>query len=875
MTFRRKRDEDLDDEIASHLRMAARDVGEAAARREFGNVGLVKEVTREMWGFASRDAFWQDLRYALRTLWKNPGYTLIAILSLALGIGANTAIFSLIDSIMLKALPVHNPQELISIGEPSSIGNVQGGSGGDVNIFSYPFYKRFRAESSIFEDVYATGPSKRLNVGESAEHPLARFVSDNYFSVLGVAPWLGRSFSKGELPVAVISYTYWERYFQKDTQAVGRTLRINGVTFTVIGVMPREFFGDIVGYQTDIWFPIEAQPLANPGRNYLSDAKTQWLLLMGRLKPGVSLAQAASVTNTTGLHLLREQDPSASVDDIKVLMSRRIPVQPAAGGFSRIRHSFSKPLYLLMVLVGLVLLICCVNVANLQLARATSRAREIGLRLAIGASRFRLLRQWMTESLALAAMGGIAGLLFAVLVGHLLLGLVARNNRVPLDFQLSGTTLLFTLALCLVSSLLFGLAPALHATKASVASNLNESKSGRSHGGARRLEKGLVVFQIVLSWVLLFGSGLFIRTLQNLENIDVGYKRDQLIVAELDPVASGYHDQRLIQLGASLSDKLRSAPGIRNASVSENGLFSGTESMSGVSVQGFTPRNNDDQICHSDRVGPHYFETIGTPLLAGRAIEPRDLNSTSRVAVVNESMARFYFPGISPIGRTFSSDDGKTWMTIIGMVRDAKQNNLRDPAARRYYLPFALHDDEAITSIKVELRSYLPAADSEKLIRSQIRSLDPNLQINSISSAQTLIDDDLVEERLIAKLSGSFSLLALVLAGIGLYGVMSYLTQRRVTEMGIRMALGASRGSVIGMVLKDTMTVTAAGLVLGVVAAAFLGKLVSSSLYGIAEFDPLSAVMASVSMTAAAFLAGWLPARRASRVDPMVALRTE
>jgi len=377
----KKRNQDLDEEIASHMKMAARDMGDEAARREFGNVSLVKEVTRQMWGFAVFGALMQDLRYTLRTLRKNPGYTLIAVLSLALGIGANTAIFSLIDSILLKSLPVQHPEELVSIGDTAAIGNVQGGSGGDVNIFSYPFYQRFAAENSVFTCVYATGPSKRLNLQDSAEHPLGRFVSHNYFSVLGVSPLLGRAFSQGELPVGVISYAYWERYFQRAPDVIGRKLRINGVSFTVIGVTPREFFGDIVGYQTDIWFPIEAQPLANPGRNFLHDSKTQWLLLMGRLKPGVSLAQAAAVSNHVGLQLLKEQDSGATVDDIKVLMTRRIPVQLAAGGFSRIRHSFSKPLWLLMILVALVLLICCVNVANLQLARAASRAREIGLRL--------------------------------------------------------------------------------------------------------------------------------------------------------------------------------------------------------------------------------------------------------------------------------------------------------------------------------------------------------------------------------------------------------------------------------------------------------------------------------------------------------------
>ncbi len=875
MGFWRKRDQDLDDEISSHLRMAASDRGEEAARSEFGNVGLVKEVTREMWGFASWEALVNDLRYALRVLGKNPGYALTAILSLALGIGANTAIFSLIDSIMLKSLPVQNPAELVSIGDPAAIGSVHEGDARNVEIFSYPFYKLFREQNGVFKSVYATGRSERLNLEGSSERPLARFVSDNYFSVLGVSPLLGRTFTSAAEPVVVISHAYWQRHFQQAPDVIGRKLRINGASFTVIGVTPREFFGDIVGYQTDIWLPIEAQPLANPGRNYLNDPKTQWLLLMGRLAPGVSPAQASTVTNTIGLGILKEQVHSDSPPGKNDFLDReRIPVQPAAGGFSRIRRNFSKPLFMLMALVGLVLLICCTNVANLQLARAASRAREIGLRLAIGASRPRLLRQLMTESLALSAAGGVAGLFIASWVGHLLLGLVARDNRLPLDFRLSGTTLLFTVALSVTASLFFGLAPALLATKASVASNLKESKSGRSHSGAQRFEKGLVVFQIVLSWVLLFGSGLFIRTLQNLENSDIGYRRDQLIVVELDPVASGYQGDKLIQLGRRLLDKLEGVPGIERATISENGLFSGTESTSGLMVEGFTPHSDSDKEAHSDRVGPGYFETIGTPILKGRGIESRDMEAAP-VAVINESMARLYFPNVNPLGRHISVDDGKAWMTIVGVVGDAKQNSLREPAARRFYSQFMLSERDPIGSMRLEFRARGSKSQAEALIRRQIGSVDPNLQIQSISAAQSLIDDDLIQERLIAKLSGSFSLLALVLASIGLYGVMSYLTQRRTTEMGIRMALGASRSNVVGMVLKETMLVTAAGLVIGAVVAAFLGKLIEGTLYGVAAFDPLTAGVASVTILAAALLAGWLPARRASHIDPMAALRTE
>lgn len=875
MAFWKRREHDLDEEISSHLRMAAGDIGEEAAQRQFGNVALVREVTRQMWRFSSWEPFLQDLRYALRILGRNPAYTLIAILSLALGIGANTAIFSLIDSIMLQSLPVVHPEQLVSIGDPTSPGHVQGGTLGDGSVFSYPFYLRFREHNAIFSGVYATGRSERLNIDQSDEHPLARFVTSNYFSVLGVSPLLGRTFTESEQPVVVISYAYWARHFQRAMDVVGRDLRVNGASFTIVGVTPPGFFGDIVGYQSNLWFPVQAQPLANPGRNYLKDPKTQWLLLMGRLNSGVSLAQAAAAANSLAHAILKEQITSPTPATARELAAKKIRVQRAAGGFSRIRHTFAKPLFVLMFLVALVLLICCTNVANLQLARAISRTREIGLRLAIGASRYRLLRQLMTESLVLALAGGLAGLLVALGVARLLLGLVARDHRLPLDFQLSSTTLLFTLALSIAACLFFGLAPALYATRTTVASNLRGSRTGRSHSGTPRVEKGLVVFQIVLSWVLLFGSGLFIRTLQNLQNSDVGYVRDSLFVVEIDAVGSGYNGDRLIQLSKRLLGALQNSPGIRSATVSENGLFSGTESASGVMVPGFVPRSDDDKVSHADRVGPGYFETIGTPILAGRGIEPRDMENGPQVIVINEAMARFYFPNANPIGRRVSLDDGKTWVTVVGLVRDAKQNNLRDPAARRFYSQFVSSKDDPIGSMRLELRGQTAAGLSENLIRQRIRNVDPNLQIESISSAQALIDDELLQERLIAKLSSYFSLLALFLAGIGLYGVMTYLTQRRTTEMGIRMALGASRGGVIGMVLKETLLVTALGLAIGMIASAFLSASISSSLYGVAAFDPLTATAASCAIVAAAFLAGWLPARRAAHVDPMVALRIE
>ena len=878
MFFNRKRkDDELAEEIASHLRMAERDSSADAARREFGNVGLVKEVTREMWGWSAWERFWQDVRYAVRVLLKNPAYALTAVLSLALGIGANTAIFSLIDAIMLQSLPVKNPQELVSLGDPTATQSLSQGSGGNSRLFSYPFYKRFRAQNGVFADLYASGRSERIDLKDDAEHPHARFVSDNYFNVLGVSPSQGRAFLPEDRETVLISYDFWQRHFSGASNIAGRKLTINRRDFTVIGIAPPGFHGDIVGYEIDLWLPIEVQPEANPGHDYRNEANSFWLQLMGRPKPGVSLAQISTVLNTVGNAIIKEQaGPITLPDDLKKIARQRISVQSGAAGFSRIRHSFAPMLKILMTLVALVLLISCANVANLQMARAVSRGREMGLRLAIGAGRHRLVRQLLTESLVLAAAGGVTALLFGYWISRLLLQFTAHQNRLPLEPHLSGTALLFTAAVSLVAVLLFGLAPALFATKGGVAAHLKETKTGRSKGNGQRFEKGLVALQIVLSLVLLYGSGLFIRTLQNLEKSNVGYRRENLLIAKLDPWAAGYKSTQLNTLAQNLASALHAIPGIAGVSFSENGLFSGTESGVENSVEGFTPRSPEDMLNRSDKVGPNYFSTIGVPILAGREIGPQDTPEGPKVAVVNEALARFYFNQRDPIGRHIADPDGKHPVTIVGVVGVAKESDLREPAARRLYTPFLQsREDEPVDAFHLEIRTLAGPGAIEASVRQAIHQVDGNLLEPSIEWAQTLIEEDLEQEKLIAKLSGFFSLLALVLAGVGLYGVMSYLTARRTTEVGVRMALGASRASVIKLIFRDALAMAAIGLAAGAACTFAVGKLTASALYGVEAFDPLTIAGASGIIFGAAFLAVWVPARRASRVDPMVALRSE
>ncbi len=895
------RERDLDQEIESHLQMAIgdrlergepADMAAVSARREFGNTGLVKEVTRDMWGWASLERLRQDIGYAVRILRKSPGFASVAILSIALGVGANTAIFSVIDAVMLKALPVRNTNQLLIVGNPTRVGERSAGSG-RTDIFSYPFYERFRNSNAVFSDVYASGRSEQLDVsfgsgpapGSATHQPRGRFVTGNFFSVLGVPALVGRTFTEPETrvpaaaPVVVISYGYWQRQFARNPAIVGQTLTINQSRFTVLGVTPPEFFGDIVGAPTDIWIPITMEAQANPGHDYLKAARVSWLMLMGRLKPGVTEQQAVARVKVLVPQILKDQFQSIdSPEGLREMLSQKVEVSSGARGFSRLRAKFSMPLMTLMGIVGLVLLICCSNVANLQLARAVSRGREMGLRIAVGAGQARLVRQLLTESLLVAFAGGTGGLLLAWWGSLLLVRLESQSSVLPVDIHFDARVLLFTALVSMAAGLIFGLAPAWKTTQLDVVSSLKTSKSGPADRFTRAFGKLLIVAQTVFSVVLIVLAGLFIRTLRNLENIDVGYNRGGLLLAEIDSVAGGYKDAQVSQLTRNIIERLKQIPGVEAVSVSENGLFSGTDSSSDAQVEGFTATQEADRVNNADRVGPNYFQVVGTPVLQGRGIGPEDTETAPKVVVINEKMAHFYFPNGSPIGRHIFNGDGKDRVafTIVGVVRDVKQNELRGVTPRRYYTSYFQHrDQDPIESINFEIRSRPGAGNIAESVRRTITAVSPRLPILDIKSADDLIGSELTQERVIAKLSGFFGALALTLAAIGLYGVMSYITARRRMEIGIRFALGAPRSNVMGMVLKDTLVLVAAGLAIGILASAFLAKLFASGLFGLAAFDPLTSISAACVTTAAAALAAYLPAWRASRVDPMVALRDE
>jgi predicted permease len=895
-------DRDLEDELRFHLEMKTEENLEAGthpseartqAVRQFGNRTTLKEISREMFGFGSLEILARDLRYGVRTLRNSLGFTATIIVTLALGIGANTAIFSLINAVMLRSLPVAAPAQLVSVGDPSRTGSLSNGSPA-IDVFSYPLYKKVRERNEVFTDVLASGRTGRLDVsvdgfqkpetGADGETARGRLVSANYFDVLGVRPLLGRTFgpeedrAPGASAVVVISYNYWQRRFAANAGILGTQIRINGTKFTILGVGPRDFFGDAVGISTDVWIPLMMQAQVNPGTFFLDKTGTSWLLLMGRLKPGASVGQARASLNILVQNLFKEAEGSKiSEGRLREIREMNLQVEPGGRGFSALRKRFSQPLLILMGLVGLVLLIACTSVANLLLARASSRQKEIGMRLTLGASRVRLIRQLLTESILLAALGGAAGILFAWWSASILLRFASSDPTapLPLDVRPDPSTLLFTAGVAIFTGFMFGLVPALRATHHALWPALKERNPSLARGGARwNLGKTLVIAQVALSLLLLVGAGLFARTLRSLETIDVGYRREGLVMLGVDPIGSGYMGPRAVQACRGLLATLQATPGVRAAAVSENGIFSGTESSTGgLMVEGYRLSDDRDRVDHYDRVGPHYFGTVGIPLLKGRDFDERDEDQGLKVAVINETMANFYFPRADPLGKHLTT--GQVAYTIVGVSRDARDHELKEAPPRRFYTPYLEDPKNPIDGFNFEIRTTRDAASAIPGIRAAVREFDRNLKIESLATAASMIDKTVSDERLIARLSELMGALALLLAATGLYGVMSYATSRRSGEIGLRMALGANRGTVVWMVLSEALLLALVGVAVGIPAALGAARLVQRNIVGLSTGDPLVLCTAAAIMIATAVMAGLLPAARASRIDPMTALRQE
>jgi len=819
-----------------------------------------------------------DLRYGLRMLRKSPGFTVVAVLSLSLGIGANTAIFSLLDAVLLKMLPVQNPEQLVVINTA--------GPKGSSNDYSYPVFERFRDQQQIFSGVFAASNTDKLSIkvnapGNSAEpEPVGgKLVSGSYFSVLGVKPIIGRAFTTeedrvpGGHPVAVISYGYWQRRFGRNPAVVGQTFTLNDTSFTIIGVTPPEFFGEVVGDAPDLWLPTMMQPQVQPGRNFLKIRFVTWVTLMARLKPGVSFQQAQADLNVIFQRLQSEEDTSQMLPQRRQeFLARRISLTSGGKGLSELRARFSEPLRILMVVVGLVLLIACANVANLLLTRAAARQKEIAVRLALGASRLRLVRQLLTESVLLAVAGGLGGLLFAFWGGDVLLTLVSTGTApISLDLHPDIRILAFTGAVSLLTGILFGLAPALRATRVDLTPALKDSARSLSGGSGRyRLGKVLIVVQVALSLLLLIGAGLFIRSLRNLKSLDAGFNRENVLVLSIDTAAPRYKEPQLKNLYRQLLERINALPGVHSASLAFQVFRGGNMGICCISIQGAPPLPEADRRVAGDIVGPKFFETIGTPLLAGRDFNLQDNENAQKVAIINEAAAGYYFSNESPLGRRF------VWLNneieIVGVVKDAKHRGLREQTPRMFYIPLFQHGTQPNL---LALRTEGNPASMIAAVRRVIQEVEPKLPITEVSTLAAHVDASLIQDRLIALLSSFFGVLALLLSCIGLYGVMSYTVSRRTNEIGIRMALGAQPGNVRWMVLRETLLLVLIGVAIGLPAALAVTRLVTSLLFGLTPTDPLAITLATLLLLAVAAVAGYLPARRASRVDPMIALRYE
>jgi predicted permease len=869
----------------------APEVARRTALLELGGKQQVKEQVREVSAGHFLETLGQDLRYALRMLRRNPGFAIVAVLSLALGIGANTAIFSLIDAVLLKMLPVKNPEQLFFL---ERSGGAPLGPKRSSNL-SYAFFEQLRAQHEALAGVCTSFGGPRINVGVDgkAEVADAQRVSGNFFAVLGVNALLGRTITEednkvpGAHPVVVISYNYWQRRFAGDPAIIGKSLALNGHPFTIIGVTPPDFFGITVGESTDLWTPTMMYAQLRPGESIEEYFNRPLSLVLARLKPEVTEQQARAMLTVSLQHsLMAASGSELSPENQQSLRQQSIVLTPASQGLSSLRAQFSEPLRILMLVVGLILLIACANVANLLLARATARRREIAVRLTLGAGRLRLIRQLLTESMLLAVAGGALGLLFARWGSSFLLALVGSGrNPVFLNLMLDTRVLGFTVAASLLAGILFGLAPAWRATRVDLTPKLKDSAYSAGDGARLGMGKALVVTQVALSLFLLIGAGLFVRSLGKLKSLDAGFKRENVLLVSTDPRLIGYQGRQIGDLYQRILERIKAIPGVRSAGRSREGLLSGNVNLSigSIYVQGRPDGSHENmrtgaasnltRICE---VGPEYFETVGMTILRGRSFNAHD-NGKSRqaVAIVNETFARHYFGGEDPVGQRFGHGAERSGqIEIIGVVKDAKYDTLREEAQPTYYVSnLQFTGDWRETTFQI--RTVAEPAQIITEVRQAVREVDANLPLYNIKTLATQIDESLVQERLIGTVSSFFGLLSLLLAAIGLYGIMAYTVNHLMHEIGIRMALGAQRGRVLRMVLLQGMKLVLIGVVLGLVVSFAATRIIASQLFGITPTDPVTFVGVPLLLLTVALLACFVPARRATRVDPLVALREE
>jgi predicted permease len=846
------------------------------------------------------DTVFRDLKYTYRTLARTPGFTAVAVLTLALGIGANTAIFSLLDQVLLRLLPVKDPQQLVLL---TMKGRHYGSNWGG-NAISHPMFRDFRDHNEVFSDMFCRFPtSASLSFGQQAERVSVELVSGTYFSTLGVVPAMGRILTPGDdvvpsgHPYVVLNYNFWKTRFAGDPQIVGKTLNVNNYKMTVVGVAQEGFDGVELGFSPKIFIPIVMQPqimVGNP-EDMLKTRRNRWVNAFGRLKPGISqqLAKAALqpfMHSMLEMEVQQKEFSHASEYDRGEFLKCWIDVLPGSQGRSSTRRQLTTPLWVLMATTGVVLLIACANLANLMLVRGSGRVKEIAVRLAMGATRPRIIGQLLIESLSLSALGGITGLAVAFWADRALMKIYLPSDSGGMHISSAPDLriLLFNLAVTVVTGIIFGLVPALQTTKPNIAGTLKEQAGAVVGGGGNhRLRKGLVVAQVTLSLLLLIGAGLFVRSLANLRNLGPGFSPERLVGFQIDPSLNGYTAERLKVFYPQLSDALSSIPGVRSVGLASMRILEDNEWDSSMSVEGFTPAKPDESAePYMNAISPNYFATLGVPIVAGRDFTmndrhvvkhgPEEWNWMPTTIMINEKFAKKYFAGRNPIGLHlgFGTDPGTpTDMEVIGVVKDFKYTNLRDEIPEQAYVPYL--GDRFLTGMTLYIRTTADPNQLMSTVRSTVRDIDPNVPVYSMRTTEVTINESLSTERMIASLSAVFGFLATLLAVIGLYGVMAYTVAQRTREVGIRIALGAARGNVVWLVMREVLLLVVIGVIAGVTASLALTRVVQSQLFGLTPHDPLTLGLATAALALVACAAGYIPAFRASRLDPMAALRYE
>ena len=895
--FRRKQlDHDLDEELEAYVELVAAEKLRAGmgpeeahgyARRQTGGIDQVAQKVRDVRMGAWLDRLVQDVRFGIRTLAKNPTFSLVAVGTLALGIGANTAMFSLLDQVVLKLLPVSRPEQLVIVRET---GNHYGNSFGP-NTISWPMFEDLRDNNQVFSGMFCRFPASVTigNGNQLGQVISAELVSSSYFPTLGVGTVLGRAIGHDDdsvpdsKPVVVLSYSFWQSYFNADRSIVGRTIVLNSYPMSVIGVAQPGFDGVEMGNPAKVFVPIMMKIEMTPHSDGLKDRRRRlsWVTAYGRLRPGISMEQAEVSLQPLlrGILEMESLQPeftrSATAADRQIFLRNRIQLLP--GSDNGLREYMRTPLWLLLALTGAVLLLACANLANLFLARATAREKEFAVRLAIGAGRIRIVRQLLVESLLLAACGTVVGLALAFFADRVLLRIYLPPDAVT-EFQVSPIpdrrVLAFAGGIMLLTSLVFGLLPAVRSSRTEIASSLGD-RSGVLSAGGISLRRTLVAVQMSLSILLLVGAGLFVRTLRNLEDVGPGFPTDRLLTFTTSPTLSGYSYEETKSWYARMNENLQAMPGVESVAFSTMPILRGFSWQNAIVGKDFEGTPIEQQP-YLSQVSPDYFITLGIPVIAGRAFTSQDVAPTD-YAVVNESFAREYFPGRNPIGQRFGLVNDMQTVTptteVIGVIADKKYRDLREtPHAQAYFPYLAVSNIRGMTAY---VRTQSDPRQFEDALRERLHQFDPHVAVVTLETVNEQIGFSLRTERLVASLSAIFGAVATLLAVIGLYGVMAYAVLRRTREIGIRIALGALRSNVIAMVMREVFLLIGFGLTAGVAIALALANLIRSQLYGLNAHDPLTFIGAAVVLALAAGLAGFIPALRASGVDPTTALRQE